>query len=267
MARRELQEINAGSMADIAFLLLIFWLVTTTIDSDEGIKRQLPPPLPPDAEKPPVNEKNVFVVEVVAGQGLIVEDEQLSLRFLKDRAKDFLISTGDGLISHPVGSRIVGPTRPESPDQAYPPRVPVLKSEVMARIAEAEQRVATADSDKKKSNALKILENWREKLVTIDLLGGSYNEMASSALISLSHDKASTYDAYIQVQNELQSAVNELRDELAMSKFGVTYVELEAAYDRNKDDIATLQKINAVRAVYPQRISEAEPTDFSSKYN
>ena len=50
MARRELQEINAGSMADIAFLLLVFWLVTTTIDSDEGVKRQLPPPVPDDLE-------------------------------------------------------------------------------------------------------------------------------------------------------------------------------------------------------------------------
>ena len=58
MARRELQEINAGSMADIAFLLLIFWLVTTTIDSDEGIKRQLPPPVPPDIDVPQAKEQN-----------------------------------------------------------------------------------------------------------------------------------------------------------------------------------------------------------------
>ncbi|MGB1671493.1 MAG: ExbD/TolR family protein, partial [Flavobacteriales bacterium] len=59
MARREVPEINAGSMADIAFLLLIFWLVTTTIDSDEGVKRQLPPPVPPDMEQQEVKDGDV----------------------------------------------------------------------------------------------------------------------------------------------------------------------------------------------------------------
>ena len=75
MARRELQEINAGSMADIAFLLLIFWLVTTTIDSDEGIKRQLPPPLPPDIDVPQAKEQNVFNVKVNFLDQLLVEGE------------------------------------------------------------------------------------------------------------------------------------------------------------------------------------------------
>ena len=75
MARRELQEINAGSMADIAFLLLIFWLVTTTIDSDEGIKRQLPPPVPPDIDVPQAKEQNVFNVKVNFLDALLVEGE------------------------------------------------------------------------------------------------------------------------------------------------------------------------------------------------
>jgi hypothetical protein len=82
----------------------------------------------------------------------------------------------------------------------------------------------------------------------------------------MQNDNNTTYNTYLQVQNELQSAVNELRDELALEKFGMTYSQLEDIYDRNKEDSKTLEKITAVRAVYPQRISEAEPRDASANY-
>ena len=158
MARRELQEINAGSMADIAFLLLIFWLVTTTIDSDEGIKRQLPPPVPPDIDVPQAKEQNVFNVKVNFLDQLLVEGEPLDLEQLKDKAKNFLIATGDGVMSHPVGPQTVNRNREVvmvtgangKTNAAFPERVWVRKAEVKLRIAEYEQFVAAADTDKKK---------------------------------------------------------------------------------------------------------------------
>ena len=79
MSRRALTEINAGSMADIAFLLLIFWLVTTTIDSDEGIQRQLPPIVPPVENPPVVKERNVYVVLVNGKDQLLVEGEIMDI--------------------------------------------------------------------------------------------------------------------------------------------------------------------------------------------
>ena len=60
--RRGLPEINAGSMADIAFLLLIFFLVTTTMDQDTGISRKLPPMPEEEQETPPeIHAKNIYV--------------------------------------------------------------------------------------------------------------------------------------------------------------------------------------------------------------
>jgi hypothetical protein len=126
--------------------------------------------------------------------------------------------------------------------------------------------VAAADTENKKKNFTKVLDNWKEKLTTIELLGGDYKELPASALISMQNDNNTTYNTYLQVQNELQTAVNELRDELAVEKFGRTYKELEDLYDRNADDIDLLNQITAVRSVYPQRISEAEPREGSSYY-
>ena len=73
MARRATPEVNAGSMADIAFLLLIFFLVTTTIEKDKGIARQLPPN--EEVLDPPIiKQKNLFVVNVNKNDQLLVEE-------------------------------------------------------------------------------------------------------------------------------------------------------------------------------------------------
>ncbi len=88
---RKLQEINAGSMADIAFLLLIFFLVTTTMDTDAGLGRMLPPMPEPNAEEPPpVNKRNTFIVLVNSQDKLFVEGEPLALSQLKEKAKEFI---------------------------------------------------------------------------------------------------------------------------------------------------------------------------------
>ena len=273
MARRELQEINAGSMADIAFLLLIFWLVTTTIESDEGIKRQLPPPVPPDIDVPQAKEQNVFNVKVNFLDALLVEGLPLEIGQLKDKAKNFLIATGDGIMAHEIDGMTIGKNRDvemitganKKTNAAFPEREWVRKADVKVKVAEYEQIVDMAREEDKDAFQ-KVLDKWNEKLRTIDLLGGDYKELPTSALISMQNDNNTTYNTYLQVQNELQSAVNELRDELAFAKFGMSYRDLEDIYGRNKQDKKTLAKITAVRSVYPQRISEAEPRDASSNY-
>mgnify|MGYP001144075368 CR=1 FL=1 len=89
-------EINAGSMADIAFLLLIFFLVTTTMDVDSGIVRMLPPPIDPNAPPPPpVRERNVFEVLVNSEDRLLVERQPISIGDLRRMTKDFLLNPGN----------------------------------------------------------------------------------------------------------------------------------------------------------------------------
>jgi len=84
-------EINAGSMADIAFLLLVFFLVTTTMDVDTGLRRLLPPPIDPNApEPPPVRERNVMVVLVDMNDRLLVRGELGDIRRLREQTKNFI---------------------------------------------------------------------------------------------------------------------------------------------------------------------------------
>ena len=91
---RQLQEVNAGSMADIAFLLLIFFLVTTTMDVDTGITRSLPPPIEDDTDID-IKERNVFKVLVNSADNLLVEGREGSLSTLKDETKYFMRNPND----------------------------------------------------------------------------------------------------------------------------------------------------------------------------
>ncbi len=87
-------EVNAGSMADIAFLLLIFFLVTTTIETDAGLDRMLPPIEPPTETPPIIKEKNIFTVNINRNGQLLVEEEITDIKNLRERAIAFLDNGG-----------------------------------------------------------------------------------------------------------------------------------------------------------------------------
>lgn len=197
--KRAPQEINAGSMADIAFLLLIFFLVTTTMDVDTGLLRVLPPPVEDVPDQPPIRKRNVFEILVNLNDQLLVEGELLDVSQLKERTKEFVRGYG-GSDTHP--------------------NFPEFK--------------VSDDED------------------VIKHFGEGY--MVSKQVVSLKNDRGTSYEMYITVQNELAAAYNELRNELAQQKFGVSYDDL-LKDERNKS------KVDAIKHIYPQRISEAEPRD------
>mgnify|MGYP002046880435 FL=1 len=95
MGRRSAPEVNAGSMADIAFLLLIFFLVTTTIETDSGINRKLPP-MDEIIDPPIIKERNIFTVVVNKNNKISDEKKWMELRNLRSEAVSFL-DNGGGL--------------------------------------------------------------------------------------------------------------------------------------------------------------------------
>ncbi len=94
---RPIQEINAGSMADIAFLLLIFFLVTTTMDVDAGLQRRLPP-MPDENQKTDdikVNRRNILIVRINDADRLLVGGTPMDVSMLRDKAVEFLTNPGN----------------------------------------------------------------------------------------------------------------------------------------------------------------------------
>jgi biopolymer transport protein ExbD len=193
MAKRELGEINAGSMADIAFLLLIFFLVTTTMDVDTGIARQLPPiPEKKDITDIEINKRNVFIVLINAQDRLLVNGKLMNVEDLREKAIEFIKSD---------------PNNPNLPE-----------------------------------------------LEEVKIDGINKPVYVGKGVISLQNDRGTTYGRYIEVQNELVAAYNILRDEAAMEYFG-----------KEKYDKLDEKQQEAVRKIYPQRISEAEPKNVGGK--
>jgi biopolymer transport protein ExbD len=189
-SKREIKEINASSMADIAFLLLIFFLVATTMNVDTGISRVLPPIIddPKQLEDLDVNERNLLPVFVNTYDQILVARQPLHITQLKDKVKEFILN--------PTNSENM-PTRKDT-------------------------EIEMPD-------------------------GSTWVYPVSEGVVSLTNDRGTSYDIYIQVQNELARAFNELRDDLAVQKFGKKFLDLDKA------------EREVIADAIPQKISEAEP--------
>ncbi len=113
--RKGAPEVNAGSMADIAFLLLIFFLVTTTIETDAGLDRMLPPIEPPDTDVI-IRQKNIFTVNINRNGQLLVEDNLMEIKDLRDAAIAFLENGADGSCNYCKGRK--DPSSSDNPTKA-----------------------------------------------------------------------------------------------------------------------------------------------------
>ena len=185
-------ELNSASSADIAFLLLSYFLMTTTMDQASGLQRRLPP-IPDEkqaVEDQKINRRNIIIVRINSADRLFAGNEPMDVSFLKDKIKEFLVNPNN--------------------DPNLPERSP------------------------------KEIEGF-----------GTYN--VSKGVISLQNDRGTSYKKYIEVQNELVKAVNELWDEFAKAHFGRAYISLDE------------EKQRIVRDAIPQNISEAEPKDVSKQ--
>ena len=115
---RKSPDVNAGSMADIAFLLLIFFLVTTTIETDSGINRKLPP-MEDQIDPPIIREKNIFTVVVNKYSQILVEEDLTDIKDLRRLAMDFLDNgggKGEEACDYCQGDR--NPRSSDNPDKA-----------------------------------------------------------------------------------------------------------------------------------------------------
>ena len=94
---KKVPQINASSMADISFLLLIFFLVTTSMDVNQGLARRLPAPVPPDqkVEDTDINKRNLLVVKINSANQLMVQGQLMDVKQLREKAKEFIKNEND----------------------------------------------------------------------------------------------------------------------------------------------------------------------------
>ena len=191
--KRDVPEINSSSTADMAFILLLFFLLTTSMDTDRGLARRLPEPPQENQKKEDVDikERNILQVFVNFQDQLMVGDNYLSVEQLRDKAKEFIANPND--------------------DEKLPEKV-------------AEE---------------------------VPFFGTQ--RITKNHVISLRCDRGTSYKTYIAVQNELVAAYNELRDELAQQKWQKNYADLSE------------EQQEAIRKIYPQVISEAEPKKYGEQ--
>jgi biopolymer transport protein ExbD len=245
MAKREVPEINAGSMADIAFLLLIFFLVTTTMDKDKGIIRNMPQKVENNQQDVIVKQRNILNVMANNDDLLLVRNEYVEVEDLYDLTREFYEMNKEGGVEK---------------NGNFPKYVFYDLNTVKQYVAENKAKLKENPDDKNAENELGKWQDREEIIMNVPMIKArqGYYEISKFATISLSNQIKTSYGLYFQVQDQLQKAIDDMRDEASREYFdGAVFTEINAkAVDAKTEEDLLL--IKTIKKLVPQRIAEAK---------
>lgn len=259
MSKREVPEINAGSMADIAFLLLIFFLVTTTMDKDTAylVKMAKPLEVPIEVE---IQKNNVLSFRINANQDL-----QVGFAF-----KDSVVEYED---IHKVVTRFYMTNRDKVNDVNFPFYSRGTETQFSNELSAVENQIKGFE-EKGDDAMVEYLESaeagWLQKINAVRMYSKASGkkvmpEIHPQAHIKIEPQKNTNNDAYVAVISEINLAIMNLRNAESKEMFGITYTDMEKyvqlnATKANDDNIVTYKKqMELLDFLFPKRIIEIEP--------
>lgn len=235
MARRELEEINAGSMADIAFLLLIFFIVTTTMDLEAGIPANLPLKIDSQLPPPEVQQRNIFAIQVNNNDELLIEGERHLIEDIDEMLYSYFMTNVN-----------------KETDEKWAFYYDRNTDECRQKIQETKQALLTNPEDLLLQSRL---GNWEKRLEVCEVLDGSFRELPETAVIQIKQQSKSSYGNYISIMNEVKKVIHKVKDERCQEIYGMSYDDLDLELPEDQD------KERVLRVLVPERIIEPAITN------
>jgi biopolymer transport protein ExbD len=248
MAKREIPEINAGSMADIAFLLLIFFLVTTTMDKDTGILRQMSVKIEmkPD-EIVDVAKRNLMKIQANAQGQLMIRKDLAQLSDVREKVKEFYMAN------------MFDEVNPDMPRYNL-----ITKQFCDSNITEIDKYIDALGENMEAFVDFKMAERkeYEKRLKVIETLGKPYREIEQVAAVQIELQTRTEYELLVSILNEVKAAINDLRDEKAKELFGISYrTMIQQSTTNPAKEVEYADKVQLIEILIPERIVELKPAD------
>ena len=251
MAQRDVPEVNAGSMADIAFLLLIFFLVTTTMDKDTAYIRNIPQPI--DVKEPTkVMKRNILAIKSNSNNQLMVRGEIFDN---PDKISEFIIDFYE-----------YNRKNPGVVDNNFPQYLLVTNEAVKELTTAVEDRLDQLEAQQNSGVDVTDLINYeKSKTAELTLLSSALKlykkpipQIHIQSNIRIEVQQSTAYSIFAKIHSEIEEAISSLRDKECRQLFNISYATLKRKYNLEKDKIDE-ERLSLLDILYPAKIIEVTP--------